>query len=148
MAFQWGLVIAAAALIAAAFLLGNSRYGSPGVIGASAGTLFGLFALCVRALPDLSPLVLLRSPALYALVAAGGAAYVLLTTALQRGSVTAATAAMVVGETALPALLGVLLLGDHPRPGFGVVAVIGFLAAVGGALPLSRYGEVPAEPEP
>jgi drug/metabolite transporter (DMT)-like permease len=142
-AFQWGLLVVAIALSGVALLLAKSRLATPVVIGGASGTLFGLFSLCVRVLPNLSPLVLLRSPALYALMVAGVCAYGLIMTALQHGSVTAATAAMVVGETALPALLGVVVLGDHPRPGFGVVAVLGFLAAVGGALALARYGEVP-----
>lgn len=143
--FQWGLLLAAGVLVGLAVPLSFGRFGTPAVIGGAAGTLFGLFALCVRVLPNLSPGVLLASPALYAMLLAGGCAYVLIMTALRQGSVTAATAAMVVGETALPALLGVLLLGDHPRPGFGLVAIVGFLAAVGGALPLSRYGETSPE---
>ena len=42
--------------------------GNPAVLGACAGSLFGVFAICVRLLPDLHPLVLLRDPALYALL--------------------------------------------------------------------------------
>ena len=40
--------------------------------------------------------------------------------ALQRGTVTQATAPLVVGETVAPALVGLLLLGDQPgRAGAG-----------------------------
>jgi drug/metabolite transporter (DMT)-like permease len=139
--FQVGLLVAAVSLLGAALLVGNSKLGTADVLGACAGLLFGVFALCVRVLPSLQPLTLLRSPALYALLIASIGAFLFFTTALQRGSVTSATAAMVVGETAVPALLGVLLLGDHARHGFGPVAVLGFVLAVGGALPLSRFGE-------
>ena len=52
-----------------------------------------------------------------------------------------ATAMLVVGETGLPALLGILVFHDRTRPGFVPVAVIGFLCAVGGAVALSRFGE-------
>jgi hypothetical protein len=48
---------------------------------------------------------------------------------------------VVVGETAIPAVVGILVLGDHTRPGFAPVAVLGFLLAVAGALALSRFGE-------
>jgi drug/metabolite transporter (DMT)-like permease len=143
--FGIGLLIAAAVLAGAGYVVGNGRHGDAAVLGVSAGLLFGVFALCVRVLPNLNPLVLLRAPAAYALVLASVAGFLFFTTALQRGAVTAATAAMVVGETALPALLGVVLLGDHARHGTGPLAVLGFLLAVGGALPLARYGELSGE---
>ena len=62
--------------------------------------------------------------------------------ALQRGTVTQATAPLVVGETVAPALVGLLLLGDHSRPGWGWVAVVGFTLAVGGAVSLAQHGEL------
>ena len=73
---------------------------------------------------------------------AGGVALLSYSIALQRGSVTQATAPLVVGETVAPAIVGLLLLGDHPRAGWEVAAVVGFVLAVGGALALSRHGEV------
>jgi hypothetical protein len=51
---------------------------------------------------------------------------------------------MVIGQTVLPAAIGVLVLGDEARQGFLAVAAAGFLLAVGGALSLARYGEVAA----
>lgn len=144
-AFGVGLVVAAAVLAAGSYAVGNGRHGSAAVLGGCAGLLFGVFALCVRVLPDLNVLVLLRSPATYALILASIVGFLFFTTALQRGAVTSATAAMVIGETALPALLGVVLLGDHARPGTAPIAVLGFLLAVGGALPLARYGELSGE---
>lgn len=62
--------------------------------------------------------------------------------ALQRGTVTQATAPLVVGETLAPALVGVWLLGDNPRPGWEWAALLGFALAVGGALTLAGHGEV------
>ncbi|MCW2711457.1 MAG: putative integral rane protein, partial [Marmoricola sp.] len=59
----------------------------------------------------------------------------------QRGSVTRATAPLVVGETLAPALVGLWFLGDQSRPGWQWAAVAGFVLAVVGALSLSRYGE-------
>ena len=66
---------------------------------------------------------LLTSPATYALVVAGVVAMLTYSIALQRGTVTQATAPLVVGETVAPALVGLLLLGDHARPGWGWVAL-------------------------
>ncbi|MDI1466178.1 hypothetical protein QEZ54_34900 [Catellatospora sp. KI3] len=111
-------------------------------MGACAGLCFGVLALAARTLPELSPARLLREPAAYLVAASGLVAFLLWTSALSGGSVTTATAGMVVGETLLPALTGVLVLGDGARPGFVPVALTGFVLAVGGALALARFGEV------
>ncbi|MBN9742429.1 hypothetical protein DMP23_15180 [Amycolatopsis sp. A1MSW2902] len=113
-------------------------------LGLVAGLCFGLVAVAGRVIPSLAPLDLLRDPALYVVAVAGALAMLFFATALQRGSVTTATAMMVLGETVMPSLIGVLLLGDRTRPGFAVVALIGFVLAVAAALALARFGE----PEP
>ncbi|WP_377269685.1 hypothetical protein [Peterkaempfera sp. SMS 1(5)a] len=144
--FHWGLLVAAAVLVlcgAAAWRLrGPLR---AGVLGLLCGFGFGVVGLAVRVLPgvDLPDVVpLLGDPALYALLGAGATAFVLLTEAVRGGSVTTATAGMVLGETGVPAVLGVLLLGDGTRHGMGPAAVAGFMVAVAGALTLARFGEV------
>ena len=81
---------------------------------------------------------------MYALAIAGVVALLTYPIALQRASVTQATAPLVVGETVAPAIVGLLLLGDEPRPGWGWVAVVGFVLSVA----LARHGEVPVEPDP
>lgn len=48
---------------------------------------------------------------------------------------------MVAAETVAGAAAGLLLFHDSPRPGWVAAAVVGFLAALGGALALARYGE-------
>ncbi|MFJ6794818.1 hypothetical protein [Streptomyces sp. NPDC091268] len=110
------------------------------VLGFAAGTGFGVVEVAVRLVdgPDFA------NPALYALLLGGGAAFLLLTSALQRGSVTAATAGMVLGETIGPAAVGVAWLGDRTREGLTWLAVAGFAVAVAGALALARFGEPPA----
>ena len=87
------------------------------------------------------------NPAVYALVAGGGAGFLLLTAALSRGSVTTAVAGMVIGETVGPALVGVAWLGDRTRDGLGWMVVAGFVIAVAAALALSRFGEAPSPAE-
>ncbi|WP_353947171.1 hypothetical protein ABII15_23755 [Streptomyces sp. HUAS MG91] len=113
-------------------------------LGLGSGFGFGVVEVSVRLIDDVSPGALLTNPATYALLVGGGAAFLLLTSALQRGSVTVATAGMVLGETVGPALVGVACLGDRTRAGFGWLGVVGFGVAVAGALTLARFGEAPA----
>jgi drug/metabolite transporter (DMT)-like permease len=118
------------------------------VLGLGAGLGFGVVEVAVRLIDSLALSDLVANPAAYALLAGGGAAFLALTSALQRGSVTTATAAMVIGETIGPALVGVVCLGDRTREGLAWLAVLGFFVAVGGALALARFGEAPAEATP
>jgi hypothetical protein len=55
--------------------------------------------------------------------------------------VTVATAAVVLAETAPPALVGIVFLGDHTRPGLAPVAWVAFVLAVTSAVLLARFGE-------
>jgi drug/metabolite transporter (DMT)-like permease len=122
---------------------GRSRGSVAGAsaLGAAAGLGFGLTALAARSLTNLSPGHLVRDPAVYAAVGGGVVAFQFFATGLQRGSVTAVAAAVVVTETAVPAVVGIIALGDHTRPGFAPVAAVGFLLAIVGALALARFGE-------
>ncbi|HVQ99112.1 MAG TPA: DMT family transporter, partial [Mycobacterium sp.] len=118
-------------------------------LGLGAGSGFGVVEIAVRLLDQIDPrkAAFYTNPALYAVLAGGAAGFLLLTSALQRGSVTTAVAGMVVGETVAPALVGVVWLGDSTRDGFGWVVVTGFAIAVAGTLVLARFGEAPdAEP--
>ncbi|MFB6631483.1 hypothetical protein ACFCWY_16405 [Streptomyces sp. NPDC056362] len=113
------------------------------VLGLGAGIGFGVVEVAVRLIDGID----FTDPVWYALLVGGGAAFLLLTSALQRGSVTTATAGAVLGETVGPAIVGVAWLGDSTREGFGWLAVTGFAVAVAGSLTLARFGEAPA-PEP
>jgi drug/metabolite transporter (DMT)-like permease len=144
---RWALLGVSLLLAATALVLGNVyKSAHPALLGTVAGFLFGVFGLAVRILPSVEPAKLVTDPAAYAAIIASATGFLFFTTALQRGSVNATAAALVVGETAVPALIGVTLLGDSARPGYGVVGVFGFLLAVGGALALARFAEIP-EPE-
>ncbi|MFJ4731156.1 hypothetical protein ACIP6V_02325 [Streptomyces sp. NPDC088770] len=118
------------------------------LLGLGAGFGFGVVEVAVRLIDSLAPSVLFTNPAAYALLIGGGAAFLLLTSALQRGSVTTATAGMVIGETIGPAAVGVVWLGDRTREGLAWLAVLGFAVAVAGALTLARFGEAPVEQGP
>ncbi|MCD9198084.1 hypothetical protein [Aeromicrobium wangtongii] len=148
---EWGVLVAAALLAVLAIPLARLGGGRGATaLGAVAGLGYGVTAVASRMLPgNLSPQhiggevgPLLASPVTYALVVGGAVAILSYSIALQRGSVTQATAPMVVGETVAPALVGLALLGDQPRPGWGAVAFIGFVLALVGAVSLARHGEV------
>ncbi|MEU9747105.1 hypothetical protein [Streptomyces niveus] len=115
------------------------------LLGFGAGTGFGVVEVSVRLIDGVAPAELVTNAAVYALLLGGGAAFLLLTSAFQRGSVTTATAGMVIGETIGPALVGVVWLGDRTRAGLGWLTVVGFAVAVAGALALARFGEAGVE---
>jgi drug/metabolite transporter (DMT)-like permease len=129
----------------AGWLRGQARSAA---LGLAAGLGFGFVAVGSRVVTSLEPLDLLRDPATYVVAGGGLVALLFFATALQRGSVTTTTGAVVVAETLMPALIGVFLLGDRTRQGFGWVAVAGFALAVAGALALTRFGEPAAAPTP
>lgn len=139
--FEWslvgGTVLLALVGLAMSRLPTRGRATGLGFVG---GLGFGLVAIAARILPGFAPGELLRDPATYALVGSGVVAFVCFTTALQYGAVVG-TAGLVVGETVVPAAIGVLLLGDVTRPGYWPVAIGGFVLAVASALALGRFGE-------
>jgi drug/metabolite transporter (DMT)-like permease len=137
------ILLGAAVLIGAAgFAAGRLPAGAqPAVLGVVAGLGFGAVAVAARTLTSLSPAHLLRDPSAYALAVGGVLAFLFFTTGLQRASVTAVAASVVVAETAVPALVGVLALGDRTRPGMVPAAVAGFVLSVVGALVLARFAE-------
>ncbi|WP_307626899.1 hypothetical protein [Streptomyces turgidiscabies] len=113
------------------------------VLGLGAGFGFGVVEVSVRLVDDVSVGALVGNAAVYALLVGGAAAFLALTSALQRGAVTVPMAGMVIGETIGPAVIGVVWLGDRTRDGLGWLAVAGFGVAVVGALALARFGEAP-----
>jgi drug/metabolite transporter (DMT)-like permease len=140
--FELGLIVAVAAVGVAGFAV--ARLPNPvrtPALGAIAGLGYGALAVAARILPGFGPLELIKSPAAYTVAAAGIVSFLLYATALEGGSVTTATAAVILAETAPPALVGVAFLGDKTRPGLTALAVLGFALAVVCALALARFGE-------
>lgn len=141
---HWGLLIGAIVVFGLSLLV-VQVLGSRAAIaaGLSAGVLFGVVAMSVRVMEGIDPFSLgelLRDPATWALVIAGGGGFYLHTVALQLGSVNGATAALVVGETVIPGAIGVWLLGDTAVPGLGWLAILGFVLAVVGAVCVAVFG--------
>ncbi len=147
----WALLGVAATIFVAGAACGRLSDRSRAVVlGLGSGCGFGVVEVGVRLLDEVDPTKrgFYVNPALYAAAAGGAAGFLLLTSALQRGSVTTAVAGMVVGETIGPAVVGVVWLGDRTREGLGWLVVAGFAIAVAGTLVLARFGEAPAlEPE-
>ncbi|MGD1174160.1 DMT family transporter [Mycobacterium seoulense] len=116
-------------------------------LGLAAGSGFGVIEVGVRLIEVIDPTkrAFYTNPALYAAAAGGAAGFLLLTSALHRGSVTTAVAGMVVGETIAPAFVGVVWLGDSARDGLGWLVIAGFVVAVSATLVLARFGEGPQE---
>jgi drug/metabolite transporter (DMT)-like permease len=150
-AFHWWLLVAAIVLAGVGALVGRlpDAQRTP-LLGLVSGLEFGALGLALRVIPNFDIHTLLTDPATYTVVVAGIAAGLFYASALQRGGVVVATAMMLIGETIPPAALGVLLLGDHARPGWTPVAIGGFVIAVGGACLLARFGEItkPEQKEP
>jgi drug/metabolite transporter (DMT)-like permease len=141
-AFQLGLITAVAGVALAG--LAAARLPHPArtpVLGAVAGLGYAVLAVSARILPSFSPHVLVRDPATYTLAAAGIVSFMLYASALEGGSVTVATAAVVLAETTPPAVVGVVFLGDVTRRGLTGVAVLGFILAVVCAVALARFGD-------
>ena len=124
--------------------------GARGAVAAGlvAGVLFGAMAVAVRVVDGVDPFqptVVLADPAAWAVAIAGVGGFYLFTVALQIGSVTGASAALVAGETVVPGIVGVLLLGDTSAPGLGWLVVIAFVGAVGGAIAVALFGAAEGE---
>jgi len=141
--FKLALIVAIAALglvgLAAARLLRDPARTL--ALGLVAGFGYGVIGIAARVLNGFEPLTLLRDPAAYAVAAAGIVSFMFYATALEGGSVTVATAAVVLAETFPPAVIGVTFLGDRTRPGLEPAAIAGFLLAVASAVMLARFGE-------
>jgi drug/metabolite transporter (DMT)-like permease len=118
-------------------------------LAVAAGLAFAGVGIAARALAIPQPLWrLVYEPLGWAVVAYGALGMLLFAAALQRGPVTTASAITFAVETVVPAVVGVVMLGDRPRPDFGVLAIIGFATAVVGTVALARHPASSSEIEP
>jgi hypothetical protein len=113
--------------------------------GAALGTLSGLgyagSAIAVRGVGlPLEPLVV---AAALAVPVFGLLAFWMYSLGLDRAAVSSATAPLIVGETYVPAVIGLALLGDGVRTGWWPAVVAGLLLSTGGAILLSRGVRTP-----
>jgi hypothetical protein len=146
---HWALLLVTLMVVGLS-LFGVRRMGRGGSVaaGAAAGLLFGAVAIGVRVLDGVDPFsisTMLADPAAWVIAIAGASGFYLHTVALQLGAVNGSTAALVVGETAAPAIVGVLWLGDSTAPGLGWLALAGFTFATLGAVAVAVFGSAEAE---
>lgn len=137
-------LVTALALIAAAGVFAVRLRGALGsvVLGSLAGMSFSAAAVAARPLASASSATMLVvDPLLYLLVAHSLVGQLLLGLAMQRGSTTAAVAAMDAAGAVPAAIVGLLLLGDRIWPGREWLAGVGFLVTLIAVIGLTRYAE-------
>jgi drug/metabolite transporter (DMT)-like permease len=143
LAARWVLLASVVVLAISGVIVAGLK-GRPGAhpLAVLAGLAFTVVAVTARSLTaPTQRWTVLADPGLWAIVAAGMLGMLLFTTALQRGSVTSATALMFAVETIVPAGIGLLFLGDTTRPGFAPVAAAGFVLTIMGTLALASAAE-------
>jgi hypothetical protein len=136
------LLLVALLAIAAVGFFAARLHGPRGsvVLGSLAGLAFGAAAVASRPLASLDSLGrAFGDPLLYLLVAHSLVGQLLLGLAMQRGSTTAAVAAMDAASAVPAAVIGLLFLGDGVVPGLGWLAAVGFVATLGSVIGLSFY---------
>jgi drug/metabolite transporter (DMT)-like permease len=112
------------------------------VLGSLAGIAFSAAAIAARPLAgEHSPGGFFGNPLLYLLVAHSMVGQLLLGLAMQRGSTTAAVAAMDAAGAVPAAIVGLLLLGDRIHPGREWLAAVGFVVTLAAVIGLTRYAE-------
>jgi drug/metabolite transporter (DMT)-like permease len=131
-------------LIAVLGFFAARLHGAPGsvALGSLAGMAFSAAAVAARPLASADTVeAFVRDPLLYLLVAHSVVGQLLLGLAMQRGSTTAAVAAMDAAGAVPAAIIGLLLLNDRIWPGREWLAGVGFLATLVSVVGLTRYAE-------
>jgi hypothetical protein len=141
-----GVIVLAVAVLVIAVLgwFAVRLHGALGsvVLGSLAGIGFSAAAIAARPLAAEHTLSgFFGHPLLYLLVAHSLVGQLLLGLAMQRGSTTAAVAAMDAAGAVPAAIVGLLLLGDRIHPGREWLAAVGFLVTLGSVIALTRYAE-------
>ncbi|MEV0391585.1 hypothetical protein [Polymorphospora rubra] len=143
----FGVVVGLAAALGVIALLGIFAvrlHGAPGsvALGSLAGLAFSAAAVVARPLASVDSWgACVRSPLFYLLIAHSVVGQLLLALAMQRGSTTAAVAAMDAAGALPAALLGLALLNDKIWPGREWLAGFGFLVTLISVIGLTRYAE-------
>jgi len=131
-------------VIAAAGFFAVRLHGALGsvVLGSLAGVGFSAAAIAARPLANEHEVSgFFTNPLLYLLVVHSLVGQLLLGLAMQRGSTTAAVAAMDAAGAVPAAIVGLLLLGDRIQPGREWLAGLGFVVTLAAVIGLTRYAE-------
>ena len=118
-------------VVALGLLAVTGRRMGGGVLGTLAGLGYAGSAIAVRGTG--TPVDVAVVAAALAVPAYSVVAFWLYSLGLHGDEVPAATAPMIVGQTFVPALVGLALLGDGVRDGWGVLVAVGLVLATAGA---------------
>jgi hypothetical protein len=110
-----------------------------GVLAALSGVGYAGSAIGVRAISGLDALSVLSG---IVVPAYGALAFWLYSVAMDRGTVARASGAVIVGQTLIPSMVGLLWLGDRVRSGWELSIVCGLACAIAGAVALSRRADL------
>lgn len=138
-AYAWGMWAGVIAIALIGALVAKKMRGdrAAAALGCLSGLAFGGTALCARALVADVSISDLRDPLLWGMLAYGALGLIFFASALQRGSVTVATAWLFTAETVVPSIIGLTILGDSARPGFALIAAISFVVTIVAAVGLT-----------
>ena len=131
-AYSWAMWIGVVVLAALGTLVINRLRGdrAAALLGAFAGLAFGGTALCARAFMAGVSIAAIGDPLLWAMISFGALGLIFFASALQRGSVTVASAWLFTAETVVPSIIGLTILGDSARVGFEEIAAISFVVTI------------------
>lgn len=137
------IVLISALLVLGVAVLVLRQFRQAWPLAVIAGVGFGSSSLAVRAAhgeitADFSPAALLAQPALYLVVGFWVVGIIGYSVALGRGEIGAINAVFIVTNVVVPGLVGIALLGDPVREGFGLVFVVGLAIAVAGVVVVAR----------
>jgi multidrug transporter EmrE-like cation transporter len=138
------LLAASIGVVAVAGFFAVRLHGALGsvVLGSLAGVDFSAAAIAARPLANEHSLSgFFTNPLLYLLVIHSLVGQLLLGLAMQRGSTTAAVAAMDAAGAIPAAIVGLLLLGDKIQEGRGWLGALGFVVTLATVIGLTRYAE-------
>lgn len=122
--FIWVGVLAVGCATIGAMRVSGAR--GSALLGALSGLSDGGMALCARALRDDTLRGLVTDPLALALIPFAIIGVVAFAASLQRGAVSVAMACQQAVITVVPSLIGLLVLGDKARHGFGILTYAGF----------------------
>jgi hypothetical protein len=148
---QIGLGIALGAISVGGFFAARYLHGVPGSVGLGglAGIAFGAAAVASRPLAGADTFSeFIMNPLLYLLIAHSIVGQLLLGLAMQRGSTTAAVAAMDAAAAVPAAIIGLLFLGDQIAPGKQWLAGLGFLLTLGSVIGLTFFAAPQHDSQP
>lgn len=133
---EWALALVPVAALVVAIAVGHSKQlvATAGV-ALLGGVAFGETSVISRVFPLPHPLWhALTSPLLYGLIASGIIGVLLFSTALQRTHATVANACLTISQTFIPAIIGLVALGDTVRAGHWYAVVLGLGLSVAGTV--------------